>query len=233
MVVDGHLLQHSCRFCSSSVYFVFEASQNTWHSNKENPSVYWNATLSYPLIASNYANLCLVQISFRSRSGCWPCFRLSRNPRGRISRKLKRIGRECKEMAVVSYLVLRACVSWFVAFRTRVAHFCFCLVRSYQCARNLSLHVHTARCIHQADRWRRLARLSGQWQVLYFFGHSQVAPSIRNARITILIPLAYFDVMHMISLGIIIRPEFWNSDVMIAYVVGGEARDANPTNYEK
>ena len=24
-----------------------------------------------------------------------------------------------------------------------------------------------------------------------------------------------------------------SSDVMIAYVVGGEARDANPTNYEK
>ena len=53
--------------------------------------------------------------------------------------------------------------------------------------------------------------------------HSQ--PTIRNARITILIPLEYFDVMYMKSLRKIIRPEF--SDVMIAYVVGGEARDAN------
>ena len=41
----------------------------------------------------------------------------------------------------------------------------------------------------------------------------------------------YFDVMDMKSLQKIISPEF--SDVMIAYVVGGEARDANPTNYEK
>ena len=40
-----------------------------------------------------------------------------------------------------------------------------------------------------------------------------------------------FDVMHMKSLRKIIPPEF--SDVMIAYVVGGEARGANPTNYEK
>ena len=56
--------------------------------------------------------------------------------------------------------------------------------------------------------------------------------TIRNARITILIPLEYFDVMDMKSLQKIIPPEF--SDVMIAlYFVGGEARDANPTNYEK
>ena len=37
--------------------------------------------------------------------------------------------------------------------------------------------------------------------------------------------------MHMKSLRKIIPPEF--SDVMIAYVVGGESRDAIPTNYEK
>ena len=44
--------------------------------------------------------------------------------------------------------------------------------------------------------------------------------------------LEYFDVMDMKSRQEkIIPPEF--SDVMIAYVVGGEARDANPTNYEK
>ena len=51
--------------------------------------------------------------------------------------------------------------------------------------------------------------------------------TIRNARITILIRLEYFDVMDMKSLQKIIPPEF--SDVMIASVVGGEARDANPT----
>ena len=55
--------------------------------------------------------------------------------------------------------------------------------------------------------------------------------TIRNARITILIPLEYFDVMDMKSLQKIIPPEF--SDVMIASIVGGDARDANPTNYEK
>ena len=55
--------------------------------------------------------------------------------------------------------------------------------------------------------------------------------TIRNARITILIPLEYFDVMDMKSLQKIILPEF--SDVMIAYVVRGEARDASPTDYEK
>ena len=38
--------------------------------------------------------------------------------------------------------------------------------------------------------------------------------TIRNAWITILIPLEYFDVMHMKSLQKLIPPEF--SDVMIA-----------------
>ena len=55
--------------------------------------------------------------------------------------------------------------------------------------------------------------------------------TIRNARITILIPLKYFDVMDMKPLHKIIPPEF--SEVMIVYVMGGEARDANPKNYEK
>ena len=50
--------------------------------------------------------------------------------------------------------------------------------------------------------------------------------TIRNARITILIPLEYFDVMDMKSLQKIIPPEF--SDVMIAYVVGGEGKRCKP-----
>ena len=45
--------------------------------------------------------------------------------------------------------------------------------------------------------------------------------------VTILIPLEYFDVMHMKSLRKIIPPEL--SGVMIAYVVGGEARDLMQT----
>ena len=56
--------------------------------------------------------------------------------------------------------------------------------------------------------------------------------TIRNAWITILIPLEYFDAMHMKSLHKTIPPEF--SDVMITSVVGGEAkRGISPTNYEK
>ena len=46
--------------------------------------------------------------------------------------------------------------------------------------------------------------------------------AIRNARIMIVIPLEYFDVMDMKSLQKKIPPEF--SDVMLAYAVGGEAR---------
>ena len=37
--------------------------QDTWHSNKKNPSAYWHATLSCPLVASNY----VICILFRSR----------------------------------------------------------------------------------------------------------------------------------------------------------------------
>ena len=55
------------------MYLVFEVFQDTWCSNKENPSVYWGATLSCPLMASNDSNSYLAPISFWSRSGCWPC----------------------------------------------------------------------------------------------------------------------------------------------------------------
>ena len=66
------------------------------------------------------------------------------------------------------------------------------------------------------------------YMYMYMYMHMY---TIWNARITILIPLEYFGVMDMKFLQKIIPPEF--SDVMIAYVVGREARDANPTNYEK
>ena len=47
----------------SGVHVVFEVFQDTWHSNKENPSVYWHATLSCPSMASNSANVYLFAIS--------------------------------------------------------------------------------------------------------------------------------------------------------------------------
>ena len=37
--------------------------------------------------------------------------------------------REFKEMLAISYLVLQERVSFFEVFQTRVAQFCFCLVR--------------------------------------------------------------------------------------------------------
>ena len=64
---------NSCRPRFSGEYLVFEVIQDACRSKKENASVYWNATLSCPFTASNYANLYLVPISFWSRSGCWPC----------------------------------------------------------------------------------------------------------------------------------------------------------------
>ena len=38
--------QNSSQSHLSGVYLVFEVFQGTWHSNKENPSVSWNAALS-------------------------------------------------------------------------------------------------------------------------------------------------------------------------------------------
>ena len=95
----------SCRSCFSSVHLVFEEFQDAWRSNKENPSAYWNATLSCPFVASNHANSYLVPISFWSRSGCWPCL----------------------EFVYPISFYRRA--SRFVVFQTKVAHLCFCLVR--------------------------------------------------------------------------------------------------------
>ena len=41
---------------SSGVYLVFVVFQDNWRSNKENRSVSWNAALSCPSMASNYAD---------------------------------------------------------------------------------------------------------------------------------------------------------------------------------
>ena len=40
----------------SGVYLVLWVFRDIWPSKKENPSVYWHATLSCPFMASNYAN---------------------------------------------------------------------------------------------------------------------------------------------------------------------------------
>ena len=94
----------SCQSRFSGMYLVFEVFWDAWRSNKENPSVYWNATLSCRLTASNYANSYLVPISFWSRSRCWPC------------------------LGLIIHLALQACIS-FCTFQAKVAHLCFCLVR--------------------------------------------------------------------------------------------------------
>ena len=46
-----------CQSRSSGVSLVFQVFQETWRSNMENLSIYWNATLPCPLMASIYANL--------------------------------------------------------------------------------------------------------------------------------------------------------------------------------
>ena len=42
------------------------------HSNTGNPSVYWNATLSFALMAPNYANLYPIPILFWKLTVPWP-----------------------------------------------------------------------------------------------------------------------------------------------------------------
>ena len=93
---------------SSGVHLVFEAFPDTRPSNRENPSVCWNATLSCPLMVTNYTNLHLVPISF------W-MLTISLNFLGTQEAQFQGILREFQDMLVVSYLVLQV-------------HFGFCLV---------------------------------------------------------------------------------------------------------
>ena len=93
---------NSCRSRFSGVYLVLEVFQDTWHSNKENPSVYWHPVLSldglklYKFVSRSD----LVLISLWMLTMLW-IFPISFNRR----------------------------VSLFVVFQTKVAHPCFCLVR--------------------------------------------------------------------------------------------------------
>ena len=97
----GNLLPKFMPISFSGVYLVFEVFQDAWRSNKENPSVYWNATLPCPFMASNYANWYLVPISFWMLT--MPCI----------------------------FYPISFCrrVSHLVVLQTKVAHLCFCLVR--------------------------------------------------------------------------------------------------------
>ena len=105
---------------------------------QENPSVSWNVSLSCPLKTPNYANRYLILIAFRSHSGAdrsLDSFGLK--PKKPNFKEMWGIWKECKEMLVVSYLILQACISFFKAFQTQVAHFCFVLHKSadvYMCS---------------------------------------------------------------------------------------------------
>ena len=80
--------------------------RDIWPSNKENPSVYWHATLSCPLMASGYTTSYLVPISF-----------------------LSLVLDADHVMDFLSDLAFQACISFYSVFQTKVAPECFCLVR--------------------------------------------------------------------------------------------------------
>ena len=65
----ANYLPNSCQSRFSGVYLVLGVFRDIWPSNKENPSVYWHATLSCP----SWPQTMQICISFRSRSRCWPC----------------------------------------------------------------------------------------------------------------------------------------------------------------
>ena len=96
----GNSYQNSCQSCFSGVYLVFEVFQDTWRSNKDNPSVCWHVTLSCPFMASNYVNLYLVPISFWMLNMPW----------------------------ILDPISFYRRASRCVVFQTKVAHLCFCLV---------------------------------------------------------------------------------------------------------
>ena len=65
------------RICHPQIWEIW-ASGDIWPSNKQNPTVYWGATLSCPFMASNNANSYLVPISFWMLTMAWISFILSR-----------------------------------------------------------------------------------------------------------------------------------------------------------
>ena len=69
---------NSCRSRFSGVYLVFEVFQDSWCSNKENPSAHWNAALSCPFMASAHGNSYLVLISFWTLTMPWIFYPISR-----------------------------------------------------------------------------------------------------------------------------------------------------------
>ena len=96
------------------MYLVFKVFQVVWYSNKENPGVSWSATLSCPSMASNF-KFC----KFVSRSDLV-------------------LDADHVFELLGTYLVLQACILFFFAFRTKVAHLCHC---SHVATKSMSLHV--------------------------------------------------------------------------------------------
>ena len=79
--------------------------RDIWPSNKENPSVYWHATLSCPFNES-WPQMMQIRISFRSRSD---------------------LGLDA-DHGFLSDLAFQACIS-FYSVLDKVAPECFCLLR--------------------------------------------------------------------------------------------------------
>ena len=107
------------------MHLVFEVTQDTWHSNKANPSVSWSSSLSCPLMASDCANFVshsdLTLISSWMLTMPWKFYPIS------FSRRPSR----------------------FAVFQTEVAHLCFCLVRiKCHCS-------HTWNCLFASDNRSR------------------------------------------------------------------------------
>ena len=97
----ANCLSDSCQSCFSGVHLVLSAFRDIRPSNKENPSVYWHATLSCPFLASKHATSYLVPISFWMLTMPWIFF---------------------------SDLAFQACIS-FCSVLDKVAPECFGLVR--------------------------------------------------------------------------------------------------------
>ena len=59
------------------MYLVFDVFQDAWCPNKDKPSIFWNATLSCPFMASNDANSYVVPISFWMLTMPWIFYPIS------------------------------------------------------------------------------------------------------------------------------------------------------------
>ena len=146
-----NFITNSCQSRFSGVYLVFEVFQDILHSNKDNPNACWNATLSCPLTASNYASLYLVPIL-----ECYPV--LSLNSLKLASLYLVPISfwmpREFQGNAGSFLSRFTGVHLVFEAFQAKVAHFCPCLVYIKMPVLICILHYVIASFVtFKSDRW--------------------------------------------------------------------------------